>query len=200
VVIKVICGLGNPGPRYRHTRHNLGFDVVDGLAARLALETEIDATRFSYRVVATDRGAVYMIKPRTYVNASGVAVAEAVGIFNADPSELFVISDDFHLPLGTLRIRKAGSSGGHNGLESILEHLGRDDFVRMRCGIGPLPEWAVTDREKTPDFVLSPFRSEEQKIVNGMISRAVEALMSVLDDSLDLAISRYNSVNPTPEN
>ena len=198
-MIKVICGLGNPGPRYMHTRHNLGFDIVEGLAARLVLGTETKTVRFSYRVVAADQGAVYIIKPRTYVNASGAAVAEAVDMFNAAPSELFVICDDFHLPLGALRIRKAGSSGGHNGLESILEHLGRDDFARMRCGIGPLPDWAIMDREKTPDFVLSRFRPEEQETVTGMISRAVEALISILDDSLDLAISRYNSVNPTPE-
>jgi PTH1 family peptidyl-tRNA hydrolase len=197
-VVKIICGLGNPGSRYEHTRHNLGFDVIDRLAERLDITGEGQAPQFDYRI-ASAAGGVYLIKPATYVNRSGLAVSEALRMFRTDPAEFFVINDDFHLSLGTVRIRKEGSSGGHNGLESIIEEIDRTDFARMRLGIGPLPEWAVEDGEKVPDFVLGRFEPDEVEIVEKMKSHAVEALETILNESLDLAISKYNKVNPTPE-
>jgi PTH1 family peptidyl-tRNA hydrolase len=197
-VVKIICGLGNHGSHYEHTRHNLGFDVIDRLVRQLDISGDGQASWFSFRVVSRD-GGVYLIKPATYVNRSGAAISEAMTMFDADPTELFVISDDFHLPLGALRIRKTGSSGGHNGLESIIEELGRIDFPRLRIGIGPLPAEAIADREKTSEFVLSRFEPHEMDIVEQMKSQAVEAVKLALNKGLDPAISTYNRVNPTPE-
>jgi len=199
-VVKIICGLGNPGRRYEQTRHNLGFDIVDRLAEKLAVRLQRRASWFDYGVAASGAGDVYLIKPGTDVNRSGLAVNEALQLFGVDPTELFVISDDFHLPLGTLRLRKSGTSGGHNGLESIIEHLGRRDFPRLRIGIGPLPDWAVVDGEKIPDFVLSRFEPAEVEMVEQIKSLAVEALEVSLNEGLEPAISRYNRNNPTPEN
>lgn len=198
-MVKIVCGLGNPGLQYGRTRHNLGLEIVDRLAERLDISGDGQAPRFNYRVASISGDRVYLLKPATFVNRSGLAVKDALSLFDADPTELFVISDDFHLLLGSLRIRKSGSSGGHNGLESIIQELDRSDFARMRAGIGPLPEWAVADGEKIPDFVLSKFEPNEEDIVKAMISLAVEAMETVLVESLDLAISRYNKINPTPE-
>lgn len=197
-VARIICGLGNPGLRYEQTRHNLGFDVIDRLVDRLDITGQGQAPRFDYHI-ASAAGGVFLIKPATCVNRSGLAVSEALRVFKAEPAELFVINDDFNLTLGTVRIRKGGSSGGHNGLESIIEELDRTDFPRMRLGIGPLPDWAVVDGAKIPDFVLGSFQPGEIEIVEEMVSLAVEAIETILNESLDLAISRYNTVNPTPE-
>ena len=196
-MVKLICGLGNPGPRYEHTRHNLGFDILDRLAQKLDLRPAEKTAWFEFRAVPTASGEVYLVKPLTYVNRSGLAVFEAVNQFKVDPAELFVISDDFHIPLGSLRIRKSGSSGGHNGLESVIEFLGDTDFARMRTGIGPLPEWAAADRRLIPDFVLGRFESQEIETVQQMISLAVEAIEVIITQNLDQAISKYNKTNPT---
>lgn len=197
-MVKIICGLGNPGRGYEHTRHNLGFDIVDLLAEKLEIRLRRRASRFDYAVTRTKSGSVYLVKPSISVNRSGPAVGEALRRFEADPTELFVINDDFHLSLGTLRIRKSGTSGGHNGLESIIDELGRRDFPRMRVGIGPLPSWAVADGGKIPDFVLSRFEPAEEETVEQVKSLAVEALEVSLNDGLELAISRYNRSSPTP--
>jgi PTH1 family peptidyl-tRNA hydrolase len=198
-VVKIVFGLGNPGPRYEHTRHNLGFDIIDRLAERLDISGEGQGAYFNYRLASSVSGKTALIKPATFVNRSGLAAKEALELFEADPAELIVISDDYHLSLGSLRIRKSGSSGGHNGLDSIIDELGRIDFSRLRAGIGPMPEWAATSREKIPDFVLSRFEPGEMENVEQMISLAVEAIEVILNEGLDLAISKYNRVNPTPE-
>lgn len=198
-MVRILCGLGNPAPQFDHTRHNLGYDIIDRLAARIGISLGTAAAWFEYGMAGAGSAGVALIKPITSVNRTGVAIKEALDLFRADPSELFVISDDFHLPLGTLRIRKSGSSGGHRGLASIIEGLGRSDFARLRAGIGPLPESASADPDMITRFVLSVFRPEEAEIVDAMVSRAVEALEVILAGDLDLAISRYNRANPTPE-
>lgn len=199
-MVKVICGLGNPGPLYENTRHNLGYSILDRLAKSVAFMQPEQRPAFDYIQIGPAQSAVYLIKPLTYVNESGLAVREALEFFEAQPTEFFVISDDFNLPLGTLRIRRSGSSGGHRGLYSIIDTLGTADFPRMRVGIGPLPVEIESDRDRIREFVLSPFRDEEKEIVEIMLSRAVEAMKLVLNDGLDQAISKYNSANPTPEN
>jgi PTH1 family peptidyl-tRNA hydrolase len=199
-VVKVICGLGNPGPLYENTRHNLGYSILDRLTKLVTIARHERQPAFDSVQIGLAERAVYLIKPLTYVNESGLAVREALKFFEVQPTELFVISDDFSLPLGTLRIRRSGSSGGHRGLESIIDTLGTTDFPRMRAGIGPLPEEVQSDHDRIREFVLSPFRDEEKEIVEIMLSRAVEAMKLVLNDSLDQAISKYNSANPTPEN
>ncbi len=199
-VIKIVCGLGNPGPQYRSTRHNLGFEIIDCLAGRLKTASTESAPLFESRKAALDRGDVYLVKPDVYVNLSGLAAREAMRDFEAGPDEFFVISDDFNLPLGALRIRKWGSAGGHKGLISIIDEIGSDRFPRMRVGTGPLPEEVLADRESVSDFVLSRFLPEEEEIVKDIVSRSVEAIRLALDHGLDLAISKYNSAGPTPEN
>lgn len=197
-MVRVICGLGNPGSRYEHTRHNLGYDIVDRLAERLDLCHIKRGLLFDYGRAVTEAGDLYLIKPVTYVNRSGPAVQAALEQFGIDAAELFVIVDDFNLPLGTLRIRTSGSAGGHRGLVSIIEELARADFPRLRAGIGPLPDEATLGENGVPDFVLSRFAPDEEETVAGMITRAVEALELVINNRLDLAISRYNRANPTP--
>jgi len=199
-VVRIICGLGNPGRRYEGTRHNLGFDVIDRLADRLDIKIRRQARQFEYGVAASEAGDIYVIRPTTYVNRSGLAAREALDLFDVDPTAFFVISDDFQLSLGTLRIRKSGTSGGHNGLESIIDELGRRDFPRLRIGIGPLPSWAAADGERIPNFVLSRFEPEEEETVEEIKSLAAEAIEVSLNDGLELAISKYNRSNPTPGN
>ncbi|MCP4566151.1 MAG: aminoacyl-tRNA hydrolase [FCB group bacterium] len=199
-VIRIVCGLGNPGDEYFGTRHNLGFDIIDRLAERHKMIQAGSYRFFSFRAIDTASGMLYLIKSQTFMNRSGEAVVEALRLWNAKPDELFVISDDFNLALGSIRIRKTGSAGGHKGLASIIDSLGVSDFPRLRAGIGPLPFEGSADRDRITDFVLSPFLPEENEVVDELISRAVEAIGLVINNCFDLAISKYNSANPTPEN
>jgi PTH1 family peptidyl-tRNA hydrolase len=186
--------MGNPGREYENTRHNLGFAIVDRLAQRLGVRWRDGGSL--YDIADTDR--IRLIKPKTFVNRSGLTAVDIVRRYDLTPTELFVISDDFHLPLGRLRLRPSGSAGGHRGLESIIAELGTIDFPRLRAGIGPLPETSAGDSDRIREFVLSPFRADEITIIEEMISRAVEAVERSLNDGLDAAIALYNS-NPTPE-
>lgn len=198
-MVKIICALGNPGARYRETRHNLGFMVFERLGKRLNADAFGQARFFDVATVPGADGSVHLIRPLTYVNRSGQAVLEALERFGATAAEFFVIVDDYHLELGRLRIRRSGTSGGHNGLTSIIEEIGTTDFPRLRLGIGPLPPEIDAAREKVPEFVLSRFRPEEREIVEAMTERAAEAVELVIKSGLDLAISTYNSANPTPD-
>lgn len=198
-MVKIICGLGNHPAEYQHTRHNLGFDIVDRLGKKMVSARPGRSVWFEYITATIGGQDIHLIKPLTFVNRSGIAVAEAMRMFGAAPSELFVITDDFNLPLGTLRIRLRGSAGGHHGLESIIAELGAEDFTRLRAGIGPLPEDSSAGEQRVIDFVLGRFRSEEEEIVKHMISQAVEAMDLVIADRLNAAIRVANSANPTPE-
>jgi PTH1 family peptidyl-tRNA hydrolase len=198
-VIKVICALGNPGEKYINTRHNFGFAVIDRLKERLKILESGRANCFEYDFAQGDSKDFIIVKPTTYVNRSGVAVAEVLEFFSAFPSELFVIVDDFNLNLGSIRIRKSGSPGGHNGLASIIESIEIDSFSRLRAGVGPLPEGYSGHPDKISDFVLSRFASDEMEIVDNLLDRSVAAVLEVIKNGLDMAISRYNTINPTPE-
>jgi peptidyl-tRNA hydrolase, PTH1 family len=197
-VVKIICGLGNHPAEYQHTRHNLGFDIIDRLGMKMVSARPGRSVWFEYVTATVGHEEIHLIKPLTFVNRSGIAVAEAMRMFGAEPSELFVITDDFNLPLGTLRIRKSGSAGGHHGLESIIAELGRGEFPRLRAGIGPLPEDLPSGERRVIEFVLGRFRPEEEEIVKHMISQAVEAMELVMAGRLDAAIQVANSANPTP--
>jgi|WetSurMetagenome_2_1015567.scaffolds.fasta_scaffold11681_9 peptidyl-tRNA hydrolase, PTH1 family len=186
--------MGNPGRRYDETRHNLGFAILDRLAQRLGVRWRDGGSL--YDIADADR--VRLIKPKTFVNRSGLAAVDIMRRYEITPRELFVISDDFHLALGRLRLRPSGSAGGHRGLESIIAELGTVDFPRLRAGIGPLPEAAAGDSDRIREFVLTPFTADEKPIIEDMISRAAEAVEKSLSDGLDAAIALYNS-NPTPE-
>ncbi|HXF06858.1 MAG TPA: aminoacyl-tRNA hydrolase [Blastocatellia bacterium] len=190
-VMKAIVGLGNPGPDYARTRHNLGFLVVDALAegARISLD-RIECDAFVGRGGVADV-AVLLAKPRTFMNRSGDAVACLVSTYALEPADVLVVVDDLALPLGTIRLRRRGRSGGHNGLKSIIEALGTTDFPRLRLGIKP--ECPIED---TVAFVLSEFEEHEWPLVEAMIARAIEAITVFLREGIDAAMSRFNSRAP----
>ncbi len=179
-------GLGNPGPQYRWTRHNIGFLVLDHLVEEHHL---VRSHKFNseYAVYIGSRGPLYLIKPLTYMNLSGQAVAAWVRYFKVPLERIMVVADDVNLPFGALRIRPSGSHGGHNGLRNIIQHLKTDQWPRMRIGIGPKPERLPLER-----FVLGEFSSQEQKCLPEVIDYAARALMTWHEQGIQAAMNRYN--------
>jgi PTH1 family peptidyl-tRNA hydrolase len=181
----VAFGLGNPGERYDLTRHNIGKEVIAGLIRSLGLSARPGKGEFIYaRDPARD---LCLVMPTTYMNLSGISAADALEFFGASPDELLVVFDDFSLPLGSIRIRKKGSDGGHNGLASIIYNLSSQDFPRLRLGIGPLP--ADTD---AADYVLSGFAPEERPEAERLKTEAAEAVLTIAATGLDHAMNRFN--------
>ena len=189
----VVVGLGNPGSEYAATRHNAGFAVVDALAESLGLRLR---TTGVLRLAAGRRlGTVIVLaQPLTYMNNSGEAVAPLLREQGAAPGELIVCCDDLHLPLGHLRLRKAGSDGGHNGLRSLIRDLGTDAFPRLRCGIRGTT--APRPGEATAGYVLSPFESEEFPAVRAMVRDAAEAVRTAAGAGIDRAMNIVNVTRP----
>lgn len=181
----VVFGLGNPGDRYQGTRHNVGKEVMGSLVGRLGLE--LLPGRGDFYCAYDPERDIHFIVPATFVNDSGTAASQALESLGARPAELLVVCDDFNLPLGSLRIRKRGSEGGHNGLSSIIYQLGTQDFPRLRMGVGPLPpgvEWA--------DFVLARFAGPETDDVRKMKEEAALAVLDIAGSGLDAAMNTYN--------
>jgi PTH1 family peptidyl-tRNA hydrolase len=184
--MKLIVGLGNPGAEYQGTRHNVGFDVVDELARRWKARPRIWKS-LAELAQAADRGAM-LAKPQTFMNASGEAVARVASFYKFEPSDILVVVDDVQLPLGRLRFRSSGSAGGHNGLKSVIEHLG-PEFSRLRIGVGRGdPRWDLSDH------VLSPFRPEERELVQQTIPRAADAVETFVENGIAAAMNRWNAV------
>ena len=185
--MKMIAGLGNPGPRYKNTRHNLGFMVLDGVAERLhaALDREKHQGLVAEAVHAGAR--VILVKPLTFMNLSGACIAETARNKVFDATDLLVVVDDVNLPLGRLRFRPGGSAGGHNGLKSVMERFGSDAFHRLRLGVG-----ATRPGENLVDHVLSRFAPDEWPEVNAMVSKAVDAALCWAADGMQTAMNRYN--------
>jgi len=183
----LIVGLGNPGTEYARTRHNLGFMLVDKLAAETgsAVKRNECQSLVGNAVIAGQR--VKLAKPQTFMNLSGNATACLVSKDEGDGSQLLVISDDLALPFGAIRLRQRGSGGGHNGLKSIIGALGTNEFIRLRIGIQP--EHPVSDTRK---FVLSEFSVSEKESLPDVLERAAEALRSVLRDGIGKAMSLHN--------
>ena len=186
--MKLIVGLGNPGIEYQFTPHNLGFLVVDRIAASLGVEVRNRQCRaLTARAVIGDQ-TVLLAKPETYMNLSGVSVRELVQEYEAKPeSDLIVIQDELDFPLGTLRIHTRRSSAGHNGIESIIGALGTQDFLRIRIGVAP--ERKVGDGAT---YLLSPMRKPELAIVDGMLDTAEEAVKVILKEGPAAAMNRFN--------
>jgi peptidyl-tRNA hydrolase, PTH1 family len=185
--LKIIVGLGNPGPRYDGTRHNIGFAAVDAIFAEAGGGSW---KGFGKALVARVRFAgedVLLVKPQTYMNLSGEAVQAVVSFYKAGTEDLVVVHDDLDLPLGKVRIRKTGGAGGHNGVASIMGLLGSGDFVRLKMGIGRPP--AGLDPS---DHVLSRFEGGEQAAVKEMVSSAVSAAEAILLDGADKAMNLCN--------
>ncbi len=182
--VSILFGLGNPGERYHHTRHNLGRAALELFARRRSMTWERGEGAFVFSRSKSARGEMTLLESLTYMNDSGRALEEYAGV---DPDALLVLCDDMSLPLGRLRIRPGGGSGGHLGLESIIMALGTERFARMRLGIGSPP-----DLIDASEFVLMPFLEEERKTVADMLESAVEALETILAEGLDQAMQEYN--------
>jgi PTH1 family peptidyl-tRNA hydrolase len=220
---RIVLGIGNPGPEYDGTRHNVGFMVLDLLAERLGLafarlERHADdgARSFSGKVKARvcegrRKGRSFLLcKPQTYVNLTGEVAAPLLRHAGRTPDSLFVIVDDLNLPLGRMRIRPSGSAGGHNGLKSIQQSLGSDAFPRLRLGIGQPVRDSEGDppedqRERSeglrsadwPDYVLAPFLPEEREVLGRVLARAAECVSAWLDgQDLQTLMGTYNSPAP----
>lgn len=184
----ILFGLGNPGRRYQGTRHNMGAMVLDALAAADGLSWNTVSSRYS--VAQGERGdcRLSLVIPRTYVNASGHALAEFGRHTPFEHNELLVIADDIALPLGQLRLRRRGSDGGHNGLKSIISALETVEFPRLRLGVGPVP--GGTD---AADFVLERFQHDEQKQVEEQLDRALACVGDVLVEGFEYAMNAHNT-------
>lgn len=185
-----IVGLGNPGNDYIHTRHNLGFDVVDKVVDEWKLRWKEGKGEYVFAVGSLKDVEFGLAKPLTYMNNSGDAVADIVGRFEVPLAQLLVVCDDFQLPLGVLRLRPGGSDGGHNGLYSIIYQLQSDQFPRLRCGIGSLT--MPTDKNLMADFVLEQFSKEELPRAKQMVERAREASLSFIEQGIDRTMNMFN--------
>ncbi len=187
LMVKIIAGLGNPGARYRRTRHNLGFEVLDALAARLGTGF-LREKHEGLLAEATHCGErLLLVKPQTFMNRSGNCLAAVARNKIDAPGRLLVVVDDVHLPLGRLRVRADGSAGGHNGLKSIIERLGTQDFPRLRLGVGD-----ERDTGDLADHVLSKFRPDERADVEALREQAVEAALMWVSEGIERTMNAFN--------
>ncbi len=186
--MRFIVGLGNPGLAYRGTRHNIGFMVVDRLARKRKIS--ISKRRFKARYGEGDIGGerVILLKPQTYVNLSGLSIKSLLSHYSGSLKHIIVIHDDLDLSFGRIRITQSGGHGGHKGVQSIMESLGGADFVRLKIGIGR-PREAMDVR----DYVLEPFENVERTYLNGILSRTVEAVETVLMEGVEKAMNVFNA-------
>ena len=187
--IRLVVGLGNPGPEYNGTRHNVGFDVVDRLAREwnLAWQHAKD-----WRALWARNDKVILVKPTSYMNRSGGPLQAVAHFYKIEPSEMLVVLDDMALPLGRLRLRPDGGTAGHNGLESIIVQFGTEEIPRLRIGIGAAP------REGATDYVLGRFFEEERPLVEKSLARAADAVKCAIDNGLLSAMNLFNK-NPEPD-
>ena len=184
----LIVGLGNPGEKYENTRHNVGFQVLDELAERQHAPIQKLKFKALTNLLTISGEKVLVMKPVTYMNLSGEAVRPAADFYKIPPERILVISDDTALDPGKLRIRIKGSAGGHNGLKNIIQHLGTDQFPRVRVGVGqkPHPDYDLAD------WVLGKFQGEDKKVMDAAVKRAADAVECILKEGVDRAMNRFN--------
>jgi peptidyl-tRNA hydrolase, PTH1 family len=189
--VKLIIGLGNPGMKYQFTRHNIGFRILDAFVTNNVGEDKKWKNNFFSQFLQYQfKGQkIFFAKPQTYMNLSGRAVKEIVNYYGISEENILVICDDIHLSLGNLRIRKRGSSGGHRGIESIIQSLGTEEFPRLRIGI---KNESLLQKMDYPSFVLSNFLSEEEQYLSELITKAVKALEDLLSFGFEFAMREYN--------
>ncbi|OGS27473.1 MAG: aminoacyl-tRNA hydrolase [Elusimicrobia bacterium RIFOXYB2_FULL_48_7] len=191
--MRLIVGLGNPGSEFELTRHNLGFTVVDRIAQSKGLKFRTSSSLESEIAALPARlepKKAFLLKPRSFMNLSGVPVQKALKKYSIKPEEMLLVYDDYSLPLGKLRIRMRGSSGGHNGVESVIIHAGTQDFPRLRLGIGPLPNGTSDSK----NFVLSRFKPAEKPVVKEMTDFAADAVQEMMDSgNISVIIEKINN-------
>ena len=185
---RLLVGLGNPGREYSGTRHNVGFMVLDRLAAALGATFRADK---KWKADVASSGDTWLLKPQTYMNLSGESVSALARFYQIEPSRVLIVLDDMALPLGRLRIRERGSHGGHNGIRSILEHLGTQEIPRLRIGIGSSEPGAAVGH------VLGRFAVDERPLVEQSLDRAVEAVRFAQEHDLPSAMNQFNTNTPT---
>ncbi len=189
--MKLLAGLGNPGPQYRDTRHNAGFLVIDRLASRWHIESEWRERQQALTIKTVFAGTpVLLAKPLTFMNLSGEAVGRLAGFFKIAPEDVLVIVDEVALPIGRLRARREGSAGGHNGLKSVTDHLGTQAFPRLRIGVGRGDE-----RRELADHVLGRFEPGEREDVEAAVLRAAEAVELFVTDGIERVMNAFNAAN-----
>ena len=184
----LIVGLGNPGEKYENTRHNVGFQVIDGLAERQGKPVQRLKFKALTGLLTIGGEKALVMKPVTYMNLSGEAVRPAADFYKLPPERILVISDDVALAAGRLRIRAKGSAGGHNGLKSIIQHLGTDQFPRIRVGVGekPHPDYDLAD------WVLGRPQGEDKTAIDGAVKRAADAVECLLTQGLERGMGKFN--------
>lgn len=184
-----IIGLGNPDKKYEKTRHNIGFDVVDAMAAQYNISVTEKKHKALCGAGVIEGVKVVLVKPQTYMNLSGESVARVVDFYKLDPeSELLVIYDDVSLVPGNIRVRVKGSAGGHNGIKSLIAHLGTQNFMRVKVGVGEKPEgWDLADH------VLGHMSEEDRRYAEEAIGDAVKAAVLIVQGNIDQAMNEYNA-------
>src|SRR5574341_241522 len=186
-MLRMVVGLGNPPPKYQETRHNVGYKVLYLLLENFKLQLKAGKGDHYFSSLDMNDREVYLVKPSTYINESGLAVLQAKEKFGVSPAELLVVCDDFNLPLGKLRLKEKGSEGGHNGMRSIIYHLNTQDFPRLRLGIG-----APAPGKSAEEYVLEKFDVQEKKTVAEMLEKAAQAVITVLSLGLAESMQRFN--------
>ena len=189
--VKLIVGLGNPGAQYKGTRHNIGFAVIDEIARRAAIGFESAPAEAVIAKWRRPEGGALLAKPLTFMNLSGQAVGEIARYFKVDVPDLLIVVDEAQLPLGKLRARARGSAGGHNGLKSVIAHLGGDDFSRLRIGVG-----RGGQQRDLADHVLSRFEKDEAAEVERMTARAADAAEMFITSGIEAVMNAFNGGDP----
>lgn len=202
--MQLIIGLGNPGSKYANTRHNIGFDIIDAIATRTQVQlTQDDGHRgkssrwtswLRKREALAMKGSgvldglpFNLIKPLTFMNRSGLAVVHYAQALQLDAKDILVMFDDISLPTGTVRLRKKGGAGGHNGVQSIIDELGTSDFPRLRFGVGN-----DFERGQQVEYVLAPFADDEREIVATAVAESADAILTSIREGIDIAMNQFN--------
>ncbi|MGO3752313.1 MAG: aminoacyl-tRNA hydrolase [Peptoniphilaceae bacterium] len=183
----IIAGLGNPGRKYENTKHNVGFLAVDVLSKKL----NIKVNKIKFKALVGEGNykgeKIYLIKPQTYMNNSGESIREIMNFYKLEASNLIVLVDDIDIEFATIKIKKKGSAGTHNGLKSIINHIDSKDFPRVKIGVG-----SNRPGEDLADFVLSGFSKSENKEIEETIDKAVESIIEIIENGIESAMNKYN--------
>ena len=182
-----LVGLGNPGQRYSNTRHNIGYIIVDFFSGIDKIPFKTGKGDYYYKKVVIENNQILICKPTTYMNNSGLAVRQITDYFSIPAEDLLIVCDDYNLPFGTLRFRKRGSDGGHNGLKSVIYHMHTEDFARFRIGIG-------TEFADPVKFVLNKFNKRESEILNDLLPISVRAIKHWITEGTERTMNIYNGL------